>query len=109
MSVSTQETQLPVRKGVIAQREGLKVVRLVVKAGGTVPEHHANVDVIATVVRGKGRFFVEGQPRAIAAGDVIDMAPAVPHAIEADEDLELVVVHARLNGGAGAPAVACGA
>lgn len=109
MTITAQETSLPVRKGIIAQREGLKVVRLVVKAGASVPEHHANVDVIATVVRGKGRFFVEGTPRAIAAGDVIDMAPAVPHAIEADEELELVVVHARLGGGAGAPTVACGA
>lgn len=109
MSVNVQETSLPVRKGVIAQREGLKVVRLVIKAGASVPEHHANVDVIATVVRGKGRFFVEGQPRVIAPGDVVDMAPLAPHSIEADEELELIVVHARLGGGAGAPTVACGA
>lgn len=99
--------QLPVRKGIISQRDGLKIVRLVVNAGAAVPEHHANVDVVATVVRGRGRFFIAGEPRAIAAGDVIDMAPLVQHSIEADEELEIVVVHARIAGDA--PAIACGA
>lgn len=102
MSAPTQEAQLPVRKGVITQRDGLKVVRLIIKSGASVPEHHANVDVIATVVRGKGRFFIQGTPRAIAAGDVIDMTPLVPHALEADEELELVVVHVRIGGAEGA-------
>lgn len=35
--------------------DGLKVVRLTVPAGSLVPEHHANIDVVITVVRGHGQ------------------------------------------------------
>jgi len=98
---------LKIQKDAVVSREGLKVVRLRVPAGLSVPEHHANVDVVATVVRGKGTFVVAGERHAIEVGSVIDMAPFVRHAVEAEEDLELVVVHARLGAGAAEPA--CGA
>lgn len=96
-----------IQKAVVSATDGLKVVRLQVAAGGVVPTHHANVDVVATVVRGAGEFVVEGAPRAIKAGDVVVMGPKVPHSISATTELELVVVHARLAT-AGAPA-SCGA
>lgn len=80
----------------VVQREGLEVLRLVVPAGSVVPEHHAAVDVVVVVVGGSGVFTVAGEPRRIGYGDVIDMAPAVRHAIAAEEDLTLVVVKARL-------------
>ncbi|KYF51442.1 hypothetical protein BE04_34550 [Sorangium cellulosum] len=80
----------------VVQREGLEVLRLVVPAGSVVPEHHAAVDVVVVVVGGSGVFTVAGEPRRIGRGDVIDMAPAVRHAIAAEEDLTLVVVRARL-------------
>jgi quercetin dioxygenase-like cupin family protein len=62
-----------------------------------VPEHHANVDVVVTVVRGTGAF----------TGDVVVMPPRARHSIEAESDLELVVVHARLQ--PGADTAGCGA
>jgi quercetin dioxygenase-like cupin family protein len=80
----------------VVQRGGLEVLRLVVPAGSVVPEHHAAVDVVVVVVGGSGVFTVAGEPRRIGCGDVIDMAPAVRHAIAAEEDLTLVVVKARL-------------
>jgi quercetin dioxygenase-like cupin family protein len=96
-----------IQKELLNASDGLKVVRLRVSAGQQVPEHHANVDVVATVVSGQGTFTVAGQSRAIAPGAVIVMAPRERHSIAADSDLELVVVHARLAE-AGDPA-ACGA
>jgi quercetin dioxygenase-like cupin family protein len=86
--------------------DALKVVRLQVTAGVRVPEHHSNVDVVATVVRGNGSFTVEGSARTIGPGDVIVMRPKERHSIDAKTDLELVVVHARLVDGASAT---CGA
>jgi len=80
----------------MVQREGLEVLRLVVPAGGAVPEHQAAADVVVVVVGGSGVFTVAGEPRRVGRGDVIDMAPAVRHAIVAEEDLTLVVVKARL-------------
>jgi quercetin dioxygenase-like cupin family protein len=93
-------------KHVLVERDGLKVVRLVVPAGVEVPEHHATVDVVATVVRGMGTFTVAGESRAIGPGDVVEMAPRVRHALRAQDELELIVVHARLAGG---ETVHCGA
>ena len=89
-------SSLSIRKDPVSVAESLKVVRLHVGAGHSVPEHHANVDVVVTVVRGQGRFTVEGQGRDIAAGEVIVLPPKARHAIAAFSDLELVVVHARL-------------
>jgi quercetin dioxygenase-like cupin family protein len=91
----------------ITMSDELKVVRLRVPAGGAIPEHHSNVDVVVTVVSGTGDFTVEGRPRAVRAGDVVVMRPKERHAISAQSDLELVVVHARVAAGA-APAT-CGA
>jgi quercetin dioxygenase-like cupin family protein len=96
-----------IKKEPIFQSEAIKIVRLGVPAGGAVPEHHSNVDVIATIVRGEGTFTVEGQPRAVRAGDVVTMRPRERHAIAADSDLEIVVVHARVASNGEPPA--CGA
>ena len=94
-------------KELVSASDEVRVVRLRVPAGSGVPEHHANVDVIATVVRGEGDFTVGGQPRAVRAGDVIVMKPKERHSIAAVSDLELVVVHARVACAGEAPT--CGA
>lgn len=98
---------MTIQKELLNVADGLKVVRLRLAAGQQVPEHHANVDVVATVVSGRGTFTVAGQPKPIATGAVIVMPPRERHSITAETDLELVVVHARLAS-AGEPA-ACGA
>src|SRR5262249_55151656 len=85
-----------IKKDPISVSDALKVVRLQVSAGGRVPEHHSNVDVVVTVVRGTGGFSVGGTARPLEAGDVIVLRPKERHSIEATTDLELVVVHARL-------------
>jgi len=65
--------------------------------GGAVPEHHANVDVVISVVRGTGCFIVEQKERRIRQGDVIVLPPRATHSVMADEELELVVVQARVT------------
>jgi quercetin dioxygenase-like cupin family protein len=87
---------MAIKKDPVSTSEALKVVRLQVEAGGTIPEHHSNVDVVVTVVRGSGTFTIEGKARPIRPGDVVVMGPRERHSITADSDLELVVVHARL-------------
>jgi quercetin dioxygenase-like cupin family protein len=95
-----------VQKSPVSVADALKVVRLNVSAGGQVPEHHSNVDVVVTVVRGTGDFTVEGERRTVTQGDVIVMKPKARHSITAASDLELVVVHSRL---AGSDPATCGA
>jgi quercetin dioxygenase-like cupin family protein len=89
----------PITKKVETKRDGLEVVRLTVATGASVPEHHSNVDVVVTVVRGAGTFTVDGVTRRIAPGNVIEMAPRVRHSLHADAELELIVVHARIGTG----------
>lgn len=97
----------PIRKGAIFAREGVKAVRLQIAAGGSVPTHSSNADVIAVVVHGRGRFFVNDQPIELEPGVVVDMQPGTNHSIEASESLELVVLHCQLGGGAAE--IHCGA
>lgn len=102
------EAPSPIRKGVIFDRPGCKAVRLQVRAGGVVPTHSSNADVIATVVRGAGVFTIAGREHGLAPGVVLEMAPGVEHSIRAQEELEIVVLHCRLNLGGAVP-VSCGA
>jgi quercetin dioxygenase-like cupin family protein len=87
----------PIQKELVQATDALKIVRLQARAGGTVPEHHANVDVVVTVARGEGTFVVGTEKRALHPGEVVVMPPRAPHSIAAESDLELIVVHARLR------------
>jgi quercetin dioxygenase-like cupin family protein len=107
LPVFAETVDRPIHKQNISVTEALKVVRLRVRAGHTVPEHHSNADVVATVVRGNGRFNVAGRDHSIAPGSVIVMRPGAPHTIVAGSELELIVVHARLA--SAGEAASCGA
>jgi quercetin dioxygenase-like cupin family protein len=83
-------------KKLLINRDGLKVIRLCLNQGETLPEHATNADVVVTVLNGEGTFTIEGVPQAIKSGDVLDLKPNVPHAVIAKEALELIVVHMHL-------------
>lgn len=97
----------PINKEVISSRPGAETVRLSIAAGNAVPTHASNVDVTAVCVHGTGRFVIEGKPTDLKPGVVIDMKPNQQHSVEAQTDLQLVVLHYRL--GSGDAAVHCGA
>lgn len=82
----------PGRGEVVILRDGIKVSRLILAAGRSLPPHTASFDMIVVVVRGRGRFIVEEEIRAVEPGDILDFVPEEHHAVEADEELELVFV-----------------
>lgn len=82
----------PGRGEVVVLRDGIKVSRLVLASGRSLPSHTASFDMIAIVVRGRGRFIVEEEIRDVEPGDILDFVPQEHHAVEADEELELVFV-----------------
>jgi quercetin dioxygenase-like cupin family protein len=82
----------PGRGEVVVLRDGIKVSRLVLGAGRSLPTHTATYDLIVVVVRGRGTFTVLGEVREVAPGDILDFIPGEQHAVDADEELELVLV-----------------
>lgn len=96
----------PITKDVICTAPGMEAVRLSITAGNAVPTHASNVDVAAVCVHGSGRFIVEGKSTPLEPGVLVCMKPNQQHSVEAKSDLELVVLHYRLDGGDAA--VHCG-
>ncbi len=95
------------KKKVVIDRPGLKVVQFYLPKGDRIPEHHTNADVLVTTVRGKGIFTIGSTNHEMTPGIFLEMSPYTPHAIEALEELEFVVVHMHLKEKTGT--VCCGA
>jgi quercetin dioxygenase-like cupin family protein len=81
---------------IMIKRDGLKVVRLQVEAGGVVPEHSANAHVVIVPIKGEGTFTMNKVPQPILIGEVIEMEPNMLHSVEAKTDLELMVIQMQL-------------
>lgn len=83
-------------RSLLIDRESLKVIRVNLAKGETLPEHTANADIVVAVVKGWGVFTVQGVAKAIAPGDVLDMLPNIPHAVKAQQGLEIIVTQMQL-------------
>lgn len=83
-------------RALLIDQESLKVIRINLAKGEILPEHTANADVVVVVVKGRGVFTIQGVAKAITSGDVLDMLPNIPHAVEAQEELEIIVTQMQL-------------
>lgn len=86
------------RGEVMLSRQNLRVARLIVPPNAPLKEHRSPDDVVIVVVRGVGMITVDGTTRRAKAGDAFDLRPGVPHSVSAHDEMELIVVHARLAG-----------
>ena len=86
----------PGRGEIVLQREGLRVVHLVLNAGSELPDTTAVDDVVFLVTRGKGVIYDMQEPRHVEACDVIDVGTGETYSIEAIDELEMTIVHATL-------------
>ena len=84
-----------VEKTLIINKDTFKVIRLALKAGASVPEHSANAHVVVIPVKGQGTFTLGKESQAISAGKVLEMEPNVMHAVQAETDLEIMVIQIR--------------
>lgn len=81
---------LPIAKDATTSRVvvGNDVLRHVVfafDAGQVLTEHTSPRAVVVSLLRGRMEFEVDGAASTLAAGDVIYLAPGVPHALTALE------------------------
>ena len=69
-------------------------VRLVIfgfEAGGRLPEHRVPGWVTIHVLRGAVRVHTPEAQRELSAGQVLALAPDVPHDVDADEEADLLL------------------
>lgn len=72
---------------------GIRVALFCLKAGQVVTPHVAPMNVLMTVVRGRGWILVgEGGELPVEAGDLVACQPDEPHGIRAPENSDLVVL-----------------
>jgi len=65
-------------------------------------EHKANGTVSMHVLRGRLKITAAGQVHALGAGQMLVLAPGVPHAVAAEEESEmLVAIHLAAPGNGG--------
>lgn len=66
--------------------ERMTLARLFLKAGAVVPRHHHENEQCTVLEAGRLRFIFDDGERIIEAGEVMQIPPNVPHAVESLAD-----------------------
>jgi len=64
-------------------------------AGQGLSEHSAPFDAAVIVLDGKARITIGGDPKQVAAGEMIIMPANIPHALHAEEPFKMLLVMIR--------------
>ena len=72
------------RRYITAER--VTVARFEIKRGGVVPQHSHENEQVSYIISGALKFVFEGRDIVVRGGEVLQIAPHVPHAAEAIED-----------------------
>ena len=64
----------------------MTVARICLKKGAVVPLHRHENEQITILQEGKLRFVLDGQEVILAAGEMLEIDPDMPHSVEALED-----------------------
>lgn len=69
----------------VAKQSGLRVVLVVLKAGGVMHEHHADAPIALHGLEGRIQLTIGGQSREVLPGHVIVVAAGLRHSVTAVE------------------------
>ncbi len=64
----------------------MTIARLDLKAGALVPTHHHVNEQMTVLISGKLRFIFPEKTIDVVGGEVMEIAPNLPHSVEALED-----------------------
>jgi quercetin dioxygenase-like cupin family protein len=81
----------------IIKRDNLKVIRLEIKAGAILSDHASKTHVLIVCVKGKGRFNINQTAHPLSVGIVLEVEPNTMHSVNADTDLEIIVLQMTLH------------
>ena len=76
----------------------LEVIRMVLPAGKTLPEHRAHGEIIVHCLEGDITFTTMGTPKNLRAGDMLYLAAREPHALEAVQDSSFLLTIVARSG-----------
>lgn len=78
----------------------LKLVKIVLRGGTVLPEHHSEFPVTIQAIHGSGTIMAGEQELKLDAAHPVVLAAKVPHAVTPDPGSDLVVLVHHLRGGA---------
>lgn len=84
----------------LLKTESLEVMRLVIKAGKSLPEHHVTGEVTIYCLEGKVELMAHQKKQMMQPGDFIYLEPMQPYALMAQEDASVLVTLLLHNGSA---------
>ncbi len=84
----------PREVAVLLETDELKIAAIALRRGTTLPEHTAASAVTIQAIRGGGTMAAGASSHALRPGDIVTLAPDVPHSLTPrDEDLVVLLVH----------------
>jgi quercetin dioxygenase-like cupin family protein len=79
------------RTAALLKARQLEIVRLVLLAGKSLPEHSAPGEITVVCIEGSVQFSTPADVQPMHAGDFIHLDAGVPHALTATADSSLLV------------------
>lgn len=75
----------------LLKTESLEVMRLVIKAGKSLPEHRVTGEVTIYCLEGKVELTAHQKTQSMQPGDLVYLEPMQPYALVAQEDAAVLV------------------
>lgn len=75
----------------LIKTDSLEVMRLVIKAGKSLPEHRVTGEVTIYCLEGKVELTAHQKTQVMQPGDLVYLEPMQPHALVAQEDASVLV------------------
>lgn len=75
----------------LAQNKNVSLTLFAFEKGEEISTHSSGGDALVTVLDGKGRFTIDGEPFLLSAGESIVMPRNVPHAVYGEERFKMLL------------------
>lgn len=75
----------------LAKNDAFELLRLVLPAGKEIPAHQAPAEIIVQCLEGRVAFTAGDETTELAAGHMLHLKAAEPHALRGIEDASLLV------------------
>ena len=91
--IGYQEGSVVSRK-ILGRKKG-NVTLFALAAGEGLTEHTSPYEALVLVLDGVARITVGGEDHTVRTGESLNLPPAVPHALQADEPFKMMLVMIR--------------